>query len=242
MLLWACFVLNLTYKKWIILRTNDKIKTFLGILLFQVILTAAAVVGFTFRRILGMYLQPPSQPVPPGPISGGARVIPFSETISETTPSLFNDESENVAFPSAPPSYEDAIKSGSGNGELELPPPYAPSAPPPPDPRSTSVWFWSNQIKSDDCVRNIETWQVSGKNDLIIVFNIRSFAEIKSFHTQWNQVNARPKINNSPDNFFEKSDKNCKTLWIEERVSLRESRIRHKQKFSSCSVKKIYFD
>jgi hypothetical protein len=104
---------------------------------FQVILTAAAVVGFTFRRILGIYLQPPSQPAPPGPISGGARVIPFSETISETTPSLFNDESENVAFPSAPPSYEDAIK--SGNGELELPPPYAPSAPPPPDPRSTSV-------------------------------------------------------------------------------------------------------
>ena len=144
---------------------------------FQVILTAAAVVGFTFRRILGIYLQPPSQPAPPGPISGGARVIPFSEPISETTPSLFNDESENVAFPSAPPSYEDAIK--SGNGELELPPPYAPSAPPPPDPRSTSVW--SIQIKSDARVRNKETWQVSGKNVLIIVFNIRSFAEIKSF-------------------------------------------------------------
>ena len=90
------------------------------------------------------WIRTPIPPDPPRPISG-TRVIPFSETISETTPALFNDESEDVVFPSAPPSYEDAIKSGNGNGigngspEQELPPPYVPSAPPLPDPRSTPV-------------------------------------------------------------------------------------------------------
>ena len=101
-----------------------------------------AVLGFVFRRILEKYFKNPTTNFPPNPSVGGRihRSNYLTDQISETTPSLINETGNGneatevvLQMPSAPPSYEEAIKIGGS----DQPPPYEPSAPPLPN--STSV-------------------------------------------------------------------------------------------------------
>jgi hypothetical protein len=84
------------------------------------------------------YFNVPSTSYIVDPSTGGrSRRSDFlTDHISETTPALTNEtlnRNEPLEVPSAPPTYEEAIKIGN----TDLPPPYEPSAPPLPNSSQT---------------------------------------------------------------------------------------------------------